>query len=216
MHGLRGGFPGMLLDGGLGFGIGVLLFWLGLLFTPHGAWGFFQDFSGPFNWQVAVDGALVALLRPFFLALALFGFGLPSVLGCAFAVCGFFAGWRRGHTAFSSAQDKKRHRAFGLLLMFGLWAAAGGMVALLYNSPTYPALLHMSVLGMSRPIEVTAFFVSALGFAPLRLPVFDALVIMMPGIFAYIAMRIVIAIRIRFYARVEKRWGSLLKPVGRG
>lgn len=215
-HGLRGGLLGMLLDGGLGFGIGALLFWLGLLFTPHGSWGFFQDFSGPFTWIVAADGALVALSRPFFLAIALFGFELPAVLGCVFAFCGFFAGWRRGHTAFSSAQDKKRHRALGLWLMFGLWAVAGGMVALFYQSRTYPAVLHLSGLGISRSIDVTAFFVSALGFAPIHSPVFDALVIAVPGIFAYIAMRIVIAIRTRLYARVEKRWGNLLKPVGRG
>jgi hypothetical protein len=214
-HGLRGSLPGALLDGGLGFGIGVLIFWLGLLFAPGRSWGFFQDFSS-FSWLTVLDGLLVALLRPFFLAIALFGFGLPYVLGIWFAMCGFFTGLRKGHTTFSDAQDKRHHQIWGRWLVLGLWAAAGGMVALLLNTPTYPAPLDVSSLGIAHPIHVTAFFVSRLGLSLIRSSFFDPLAILMPGIFAFTAMRIVIALRNRLYARIEKRWGNLLRPVGRG
>lgn len=215
-YGLRGGLPGMLLDGGLGFGIGLLLFWLGVLFTPNDSWGFFQNFSGNFSWLMVLDGALVALLRPFFLSIAVFGFGLASTLGIAFAICGFFTGWRRGHTAVTKEQDKHTHQVFCRWLMLGLWAAAGGVIALLAHTPTYPALFDVSFLGFARSIQVTAFFIPSLGFSPLHSLYFVTLAILMPGIFANIAMRRVIAVRSRLYDKTEKNWGKLKQPAGRG
>ena len=185
-QGLRGGFPGLLLDGGIGFGVGLLIFVLGLLLTPHDSnWGFLQDFRHGLSLALVIDLILIALLRPLYLAIAIFGFGFSCMLAGAFAACGFFTAWRRGHSTYTSTHDQNAHGFFGLLVMLGLLAAT------------------------------VLFFFSKPGFFTHQSPFFDILAILMPSFFAYITVGIIVRVRTNLYKRTEKRWGSLLKPEGK-
>lgn len=222
--GLRGSLPGALLDGGGVFAAMSLIFLLGLLFAPQSYWGFFspeQDFVGNHAWPALLDVGLTAVLRPFFLSIAVFGFTLPLLAGLIFAVCGAFIGLRRGHTKFSVMNDAHAHRVLGNTLSWCIWIASASLVLLDMIAPNISD-------GVRNPLFTLYYYGPAfLHTYDLNNPAFypgqpalawslALLAVIAPGIAMRVVTRLLITARTRLYAAVAARWDALLRPDGKG
>ncbi len=217
--GLRAGLPAAALDGALAFAATWLFLLLALLFAPHGQWGFFStgmDYtaSGGSVWLV-IDAFLIALLRPFAFTLYLFGFALPWIIGALFALRGFFLGHGCGYTQFKRADDLRGHRGFGAFLMWALWLVGASVLVMnlvAYYAPTIS-------LGSVFQVWVLAYYIQHPLITPPDITGFpignDALMVVVPGIVAYIIGRIITNVRGRLYDLVERRDSGLLRPEGK-
>lgn len=227
-QGLRGDYPGLLLDGGLGFGIGLLVFVLGAIFAPHASWGFLspgRDWTGQINASVIIDGVLVTCLRPFYLAVGLLGFWLPTLMGIMFALTGYFTGLRSRFgpynvphegNVFRANDDLKRHERIGGWTAF-LFVVLASAILLVGESLRFHLKVPYSIAQhVPRPwfIADAAFSEQTYGWVYFGLVAFPPIVVL-------IAMRVVNAFRQEHYQRVAKLWGNegtekpLLRPQGR-
>lgn len=227
VRGLRGGIPGMLLNGGAGYLLGWLFVLLGITFAPHAFWTFFPratDFSasgGP-TATGALDFALTLLLRPFYYAIAVLGYQTPNLFAVFFGFFGFFAAMRKGHTKYSLTQDAHAVRVAARLLAVYIWIFTAVVLILNIGNGMYPLYaLHAPGVGWTITVRMTAFVFDNLAFYPppmLTFPWsgFAFYSVFFAGVSAIIAGRVIIAIRRRLYKWAGKSSGSLLNPPERG
>lgn len=227
LRGLRGGIPGMILNGAAGYLLGWLFVLIGLTFAPHAYWTFFSpqvdtsSTGGP-TAMGALDFVLTVVLRPFFYAVAVFGYQLPKLFAAFFGFFGFFAGRGRGHSKYSLTQDTAAVRGAARLLALYLWILAS--VILYFNLSQGTAPLYatwLPVLGWHVSARMIAFVFDNFAYYPpptFTFPWngFAVYSVFFTGVSAIVAGRVIIAARRRLYKSAQKRSGNLLNPPERG
>lgn len=227
VRGLRGGIPGMLLNGGMGYLLGWLLVLLGTTFAPHEFWTFFPqgtDFSasGSPTAMGALDFALTLLLRPFYYTIAVLGYQTPNIFAIFFGFFGFFAAMRKGHTKYGLTQDVHAVRVTARLLAVAIWIFTTVVLILNLSNNSFPLYaLQLPGVGWTLSVRMIAFVFDNVAYYPPSISVspwsgFAFYSVFLAGVSAIIAGRVIIAVRRRLYKWAEKGSGSLLNPPERG
>lgn len=227
IRGLRGGIPGMLLNGGMGYLFGWLLVLLGTTLAPHDFWTFFPpttDFSanGSPTAMGALDFALTLLLRPFYYAIAVLGYQTPNLFAVFFGFFGFFAAMRRGHTKYSLTQDAHAVRVTARLLAVYIWIFTAVVLILNIANNIFPLYaLQLLGVGWTVSVRMIAFVFDNFAYSPPPMSTFPwngfaFYSVFFAGVSAIIAGRVIIATRRRLYKWAEKSSGSLLNPPEKG
>ena len=223
IRGLRGGIPGMLVNGGAGYLLGWLLVLLGTTLAPHEFWTFFPpatDFSatGSPTAMGVLDFALTLLLRPFYYAIAVLGYQTPTLFAAFFGFSGFFTALRKGHTKYGRIQDAHAVRVAARWLAVYTWGFTTTVLILNLANHSYPTYA-LPFGGWT--VHMTAFVFDNFAYYPPTMVDFPwsgfaFYAVFFAGVSAIVAGRLIIALRRRLYAWAEKSSGALLNPPERG
>ncbi len=222
--GLLGNLPGAVLDGCIGFTVGLLIFVLGVALAPQHYWGLISpqlDFTGNLNAWLILDSLLTIIFRAPYLAIMYLGFMLPLLMGICFAFSGFWIGIGKGHMQWSQQKDEKSHRIAG---RWYAWLIIG-YVGLQYARIAAPQIVfylernHQSSL--VQDIQLPYFLMHQSNLPPylaewFPLAIFNVLVFLVPFISVLVGMNVVFRVRNRIRFIVSKQYGELINPPGKG
>lgn len=221
LRGLRGGFPGLLLNGGIAYLLGWLLVAIGLLFAPHNSWLFFShetDFSstGSLTALGFLDYLLALLLRPFYYAIATLGNQTPNLLALIFGLSGLINGWRRGHSDYTEKQDEHMTRLAGRWASAVLATLTAFILILNLSAHAYPVI---SIGGIT--VTLIAFIFNNPSFYPPDMSNFPwngfaIYAVVFAGLIGSVARRVITSVRHRLYQWVGQNKQDLLNPPEKG
>jgi len=212
-RGLRGGLPGLLLDGALGYVATWVFLLLALLCAPHGHWSFLGASSS--GWVGFFNFFLVLIIRPFGLALAAYGYSLPGIVAVVFAFFGFITGRGRNFNHFKAQADVDSHLGASVLLMFALWLY--GLILVIVDLAAKARPIIPLPGGLQAPM-VMYYLQNPQASLP---PIFGVewlsalLSVVAGGVVALLVGVVIANVRRRLYAYVAQHNGALLNPPGK-